>query len=484
MRCAIYRRVSTEMQREEGFSLEAQELRLRAYAASQDWSVVEDYCDDGYSAKNTDRPALKRMIEDMMKKKFDVILVYRLDRFVRSVLDLHELLQIMDKYDVKFKSSTEVFDTTTATGRLFITIIATLAQWERETIAERVFDSMLKRSEQGKRNGAPPPYGYDLVDGKLVKNLDEAKWVKFMFEKYQTNGSQNIAKSLNKRGVKTKKNDNWSDFAVRYVLSNPIYCGKIRWNYRSLAKGKLTGEEVISEVEQENFESIISVEVFEQTQKLREDRSQVGFRSDNHYPFSGVACCPKCGKKFTGAKKTRKAGGEYRYYKCQGRFLYGICDTPTLAEESFEKAFLEALELFVIGEEEFTIETVKDPSVDNPEVILKQLTNLQNKKARIRELYIDGDITKDDYNRRNQALQLEEMELQNILSVQEEQATTEEIKALLQNVISEWHSLSNESKKNAVHLLFKTITFEIIVPHKPGKYPEPAVLKVTNYKLK
>src|SRR5690606_13381288 len=167
MRCAIYRRVSTDLQAEEGFSLEAQKNRLLAYAESQGWTVIEDYCDEGYSAKSLDRPEMQRLISDIKKKKFDVVLVYRLDRLVRSVLELHELLQLMERYDVRFKSATEIFDTTSATGRLFITLIATLAQWERETIAERVHLGMAKKAEQGERNGAPAPYGYDLVDGKL-----------------------------------------------------------------------------------------------------------------------------------------------------------------------------------------------------------------------------------------------------------------------------------------------------------------------------
>lgn len=162
MKCVIYRRVSTDMQVEEGISLDMQRLRLEQYAKSQGWVVVNDYCDEGYSAKNTERPAFQQMIKDMKKKQFDIILVYRLDRFTRSVSDLHSILKIMDEYNVKFKSSTEIFDTTTATGRMFITLVATLAQWERETTAERVRDSMHKKAELGLRNGAKAPMGYDL----------------------------------------------------------------------------------------------------------------------------------------------------------------------------------------------------------------------------------------------------------------------------------------------------------------------------------
>lgn len=123
MKCVIYRRVSTEDQVREGFS-----------------------------AKNTDRPAMQRLIADIKQEKFDDVLVYRLDRFVRSVTDLHELLKLMDLHKVAFKSSRVVFDTSSATGRML-----TLAQWERETIGERVFESTLKKVKTGGRPGTYPP---------------------------------------------------------------------------------------------------------------------------------------------------------------------------------------------------------------------------------------------------------------------------------------------------------------------------------------
>lgn len=484
MRCVTYRRVSTEIQREEGFSLEAQKLRLKSFADSQGWTIVDDYADEGYSAKNMNRPALQRLIADMKLKKFDVILIYRLDRFVRSVADLHNLLRMMDTYDVKFKSATESFDTTSATGRMFISIIATLAQWERETIAERVYDAMLKRSEQGKRNGAPAPYGYDLIDKKMVINQFEANWVKFMFSTYQTHGSQNIAKKLNSQGLKTKNGAIWSDFSVRYTLRNPIYAGYVRWNYESFSTGhrKKTNNPIIVPIEQNDFEPIITKKEWDDTQKLLEERKHMAFRSETHYPFSGVAKCYKCGKSFTGSKKSRKDGTFRRFYKCQGRFKFGICDVQTINEKVIEKEFLKILDLDEV-----------DPSISSnqlkmeiePEQIKKQLNKAKHRKERLKELYIDGDISKDKYRKKMEEITSEEMGLAELLEAENEVATESEVKKVLKRIKDEWENIDNKTKKLAIRSLFDHITIELVTPSKlGGKYTVPPVIRITDYQLK
>lgn len=479
----MYRRVSTEMQKEEGFSLDAQKMRLEAFATSQGWTIIDDYCDEGYSAKSLDRPQMQRMIEDMKKQKFDIILVYRLDRFVRSVTDLHKLLQLMDKFDVKFKSSTEVFDTTTATGRMFITLVATIAQWERETIAERVYEAMLKRSETGKRNGAPAPYGYELEDGKLVLNYEEAKWVKYIFKEYQTHGATNIAKKLNLRGIKTKKGEVWSDFSVRYTIKNPIYAGYVRWNYESVSGGhrKKTGEEVIVKLEQEDFEPIITKDQWDETQKLLDDRYNMAFRSQNHYPFSSIGKCAKCGKSYTGNKKVRNNGYEHRFYKCQGRFSFGICDAPVVPELSIEKAFLEILEININNLiNNIDIENNQENEIDRNK-LNKQLQKILGKKERTKEIYTDGDMTKAEYRKKMNQLTIEENEIRGLLAEHEQHASPEEIKQILSAIKEEWPKLSYESKKHAIHTLFKSLTIEVVEPSKPNKL---AVVKISDYSFK
>ncbi|HYF76780.1 MAG TPA: recombinase family protein, partial [Symbiobacteriaceae bacterium] len=151
-----YIRVSTDEQAQAGFSLMAQRERLEQFASSQGWTLAQVYEDDGYSAKDTNRPALRRMLRDAQPG--DIILTYKLDRLTRSVMDLYELMKIFDQRGLKFKSATEEFNTTTSHGRLMITLVAVLAQWERETIAERVKMGRQKKAATGEWPGGPIPF--------------------------------------------------------------------------------------------------------------------------------------------------------------------------------------------------------------------------------------------------------------------------------------------------------------------------------------
>lgn len=158
MKCVIYVRVSTEEQAKHGFSIAAQIEKLEAYCVSQGWEIVEEpYIDDGYSAKDLNRPYFQAMVERIQQGGIDVLLVYKLDRLTRSVPDLHTILAELEQYECKFKSATEVYDTTNAMGRLFITLVAAIAQWERENTAERVRFGMEKKVKLGHWKGGTPP---------------------------------------------------------------------------------------------------------------------------------------------------------------------------------------------------------------------------------------------------------------------------------------------------------------------------------------
>ncbi|GAB6474366.1 recombinase family protein [Bacillus cereus] len=467
MKCVIYRRVSTDMQVEEGISLDMQRLRLEQYAKSQGWVVVNDYCDEGYSAKNTERPAFQKMIKDMTKKQFDIILVYRLDRFTRSVSDLHSILKTMDEYNVKFKSSTEIFDTTTATGRMFITLVATLAQWERETTAERVRDSMQKKAELGLRNGAKPPMGYDLKKGNLYINHTEAEIVKYIFEMFKTKGVISIVKSLNSRGVKTKQGKIFNYDAVRYIINNPIYIGQIRW-----------GDDILTDIAQKDFESIIDKDTWYTVQQIQNSRKIGKVRLQNFFVFSNVLKCARCGKHFLGSKQVRDHNRIVMTYRCSSRHHKGTCDMPQIPESVIEKEFLSLLEDIIID---------LDDTVDQPvelSNLQEQHNRIQDKKARLKYLFIEGDISQNEYKKEMVLITQEEITIQKQLATTEDTVSSVEIKELLSRLKDEWFHLNNESKKSAVNSFVSSITIELLKPARSGRNPIAPVIEVKDLQWK
>ncbi|MEK5065945.1 recombinase family protein [Cytobacillus sp. FSL R5-0596] len=473
MRVAIYRRVSTEMQKEEGFSLEAQTNRLNAYALSQGWTIVEDYADEGFSAKNIDdRPAMQRLIRDLKKEKFDIVLVYKLDRLVRSVTDLHSLLSLFEQYNVKFKSATEEFNTTSALGRLFITLVAAMAAWERENLSERVHMGMKQMVLEGKRAGAKAPFGYEYQDGKLIINEMESKWVKYIFDNYKTKGQKAIATQLNDMGVKSPNGNYWRGNVVYSMATNPIYAGYIRWNYRKTG-GKKTGEEVIVKAEHEPF---VTKEHFDELQDIITGRSGKGFKGNVHYPFTGVLKCARCGYPMIGGSRKRKTD-RYRFYRCSGRFHSGICDMPIVGESAIEEEFLKHLELPMYEEKTISQET------DNTEEIERQLAKINKKMALIKELYTEGDYTKQEYRDKLEIERKKEEALTRQLATSSPGIDYKYVNEIIHNAKNHWQYATYEERKEMIHTIVENLTIDVIESHKGGPGTK-AKIAITNYQMK
>ncbi|OIJ12702.1 hypothetical protein BKP37_12950 [Anaerobacillus alkalilacustris] len=480
MRCAIYARVSTDEQATEGFSIPAQKERLESFIKSQGWHIHDFYIDDGYSAKNLERPQIKRMMKDIEANKFDVVVVYKLDRMVRSVADLHKLLKLFERNKVMFKSATEMFDTTSAMGRFFITLVGAMAEWERENIGERVKFGTQQMVEQGIRPGSPRPYGYEYTEGGELKIVeDEAKWVKFIFDKYATNGAQTIAIELNQMGIKNKKNDLWHGSSIRYILDNPIYAGLLRWDYRRRSGDVriFNDDFTIAEFKQEGFQPIITKEQFELTQSLIKERATNRIRSTTHYPFSTIIRCSECGHKYVGRTEIRQPGNRpYRSYSCQGRKKYGVCNAASFSEEAMNEAFLKSLE-YSLGQ----LDEIAAGHDINHIDVENSLLKIQNKKERAKELYIEGDISKKRYQELMNEYTKEENKLQSAIDEAEEVISTEEIKKFLLHLKDEWKDMDYEAQKKAIQSTFETITIKVIKKGTAGKNPKPAVLDIIDY---
>lgn len=232
--CAIYTRKSSEEGLEQGFnSLDAQREACLAYIASQKaegWRPVSDeYSDGGFSGGNLDRPALKRLIEDIKAGKVQTIVVYKIDRLTRSLMDFAKLVEVFDAYGVTFVSVTQSFNTTTSMGRLTLNVLLSFAQFEREVAGERIRDKIAASKRKGMWMGGTVPLGYDVKDRHLVVNVAEAERVKLIFAKYLELGCVRRLKDyLDVSGNRTKAGCKFSRGVLYWLLQNPVYIGKTR----------------------------------------------------------------------------------------------------------------------------------------------------------------------------------------------------------------------------------------------------------------
>lgn len=229
-RVAIYCRVSTEEQATEGYSISAQLQTLRQYSQLYGWEIAEEYVDEGISGKNIKgRPAMTRLVADVEKEKFQAVLVWKISRLSRNMLDTLTLLDKFEDYGVKFISYSENFDTGSPIGRLVVQLMASIAEMERNTLSENVKLGMTQRAREGSWNGGVV-FGYDSVNKELVVNEDEAEVVRQIFEMYASGkGLKAIANHLNKAGFHTKHNRHFSINGIATILDNHVYIGKIRW---------------------------------------------------------------------------------------------------------------------------------------------------------------------------------------------------------------------------------------------------------------
>ncbi len=209
-RCAVYTRKSTEEGLEQAFnSLDAQREACASYVLSQrheGWTLLPDLYDDGgFTGGNTDRPGLQRLMHDIEAGRVDCVVVYKVDRLSRSLLDFAEMMQTFETYQVGFVSVTQQFNTTTSMGRLTLNVLLSFAQFEREVTSERIRDKIAASKRKGLWVGGMVPLGYQLHDGKLTIVEDEAELVRMIFRRYLELGSVNrLVADLKDRNVRSK----------------------------------------------------------------------------------------------------------------------------------------------------------------------------------------------------------------------------------------------------------------------------------------
>ena len=366
-----YKRVSTAMQID-GYSLDAQRSRMKAYADLNDYEIVGEYEDAGKSGKSIEgRMQFRQMMEDVKSGKDNIsyVLVFKLSRFGRNAADVLSTLQVMQDFGVNLICVEDGIDSSKDAGKLMISVLSAVAEIERENIRVQTMEGRIQKAREGKWNGGFAPYGYQLVNGKLEINEEEAVAIRTIYDQYVNTdiGSNGISKYLENHGIRkiqrqNGKNPLFDAHLVRLILKNPVYCGKIAYGRRKTEKVHGTRNEYHL-VEQENFllvdglhEAIIPEDVWNAAQaKLIAQAKKYEHvnkgKNERTHLLSGIVKCPICGAGMYGNKsiKYKKDGTKYKdffYYGCKHRGMQRghKCDyRKQIREELLDDAVAEVI---------------------------------------------------------------------------------------------------------------------------------------------
>ena len=494
-RVAIYCRVSTIEQAEEGYSIDEQNVKIREYCEREGHEIYNLYEDRGISGKNiTNRPGIKQLLEDATKNKFDLVVVWKLNRISRKLLDILNIVDLLNKHNIAFRSLTENFETETPSGKLQLNIMGAIGEFERETIAENVKMGLLARAREGRWNGGVV-LGYDLVElpneGKKRKNTrleineKEANTVRRIFELYsQGHGYKAVVNRINKEGHKTKRNGEFAVSTVKEILQNPVYIGKIRYNVRQdwskKRRNNINANPILSDG---IHEPIVDVETWNKVQVILKERSKKHNKVyDCEFPLTGILKCPVCGAGMTISRSTSKRKDGTRrvneYYSCGNWKNKGtaVCNSNSIRVEVADEYVLS--KIMELINNEYILKKVVDninqnkstklkPILEQLEQINKEIEKLTSKKSKNIELYEDGILDKSELsirvkviNDEIEKLKYREQELKQDLQLAEgDPIPFELVNEVMQRFKEVFLEMStSQQRKQLIHLLVSKIT--------------------------
>jgi len=349
--CAIYTRKSTDEGLEQDFnSLDAQRESAEAYILSQRGqgmiALKERYDDGGFSGGNLERPALKCLLNDIEGGKIQCVVVYKVDRLSRSLMDFARIIEVFEKHNVSFVSVTQQFNTTNSLGRLTLNILLSFAQFEREMIAERTRDKMSAARRKGKWIGGHPMLGYDIDPrgGRLVVNSDEAQQVRTIFDLYlDYRAMLPVVQEIDRRGWRTKQwvtrrgetrgGKRFTKGGLFKLLTNAVYTGKIEFH---------------GQIYEGEHDGIVEPEAWEQVQQILQSNGRNGgadVRNNYGALLKGLLQCGSCDAGMLHTY-TSKGTRRYRYYVCVRAQQNGwaSCETKSISAPAIESAVVKQLE--------------------------------------------------------------------------------------------------------------------------------------------
>ncbi len=460
-RVGIWIRVSTEDQ-VRGESPETHERRARLYAEAKGWNVVKMYRLDAMSGKAVrDYPETKNMLEDIRSGHITGLIFSKLARLARNTKELLEFAEIFRECDADLISLAESIDTSTPAGRLFYTMIAAMAQWEREEIAERVAASVPIRAKMGKFLGGQAPYGYQSKEGKLVPDPNEAPIRKLMFELFREHKRKKVvARILNEKGYRTRNGSEFSDTTVDRLLRDPIAKGTRRANYtRSSDHSKAWELKPESEWILQDVEPIVSEALWLECNSFLDDQRAKLKRTTQPtlHLFAGLTYCA-CGPKMYVLSNSPK----YTCQKCRNK----------IPKDDLEAVFIEQIKHFSVSPDEISAHLERaNVTIHSKAELLKVLEAERQKLSgeidKLHELYQSGMIDKHGFGAKyhpwaDRLRQLDdeipaaqaELDVMKIGHLSEE-----EIVLGARDLYDRWPKLSEEEKRRII----EAITEKIIV---------------------
>ena len=433
-KCYIYTRVSTAAQTE-GYSLEAQQERLREYADYKNLEIAGEYCDAGKSGKSiVGRPAFLQMLDDISSEKDNIsfVLVFKLSRFGRNAADILKSLQLLEDYEVDLICVEDAIDSSTPGGKLTLTILSAVAEIERENINVQFMAGKMQKILNGGWPGGPAPYGYRSVNKELVVEPEEAEIVKLIFDRYiQDDGTLNgVAIWLNNNGYSRISKGEVKPFTYDFivnVLDNPTYHGKINYFRRTNIKGIRKNPKDAVEVDGIH-EAIIDEDLWQQAREKREassGRQEKVDEPDRVSLLSGLIKCPACGNGLIATKNkhvNKNRGGHYKtihYYSC--RYYRKSAGRTCEFKHTYNQAKIDSAVFEIVSnlaahpafEKAMAMAAGGDESVEAYEKrmkeIRKDLYHQEHEKNRVGAELDNLDVLSDDYDTEYERIQ-EEMD--------------------------------------------------------------------------
>lgn len=496
-RAAIYARVSTVEQADEGYSIDAQLKILRNICDEKGFELVEEFVDRGISGKDiVNRPGLQAMLQAVEERRLDIVLVWKMNRLSRKITDMLNIVDSLKLYNVEFYSHTDNIDTNTPQGSFQFHIMAAVSEFERKNIAENVKMGMIERAQSGRWNGGVV-YGYDIIkvrdtmrkrgDTLLEINPAEAEVVRKIFNLYnQGDGYKTIANRLNHEGHKTKHKREHSINGVKTILTNPLYAGYIRYNVRqewSTKRRKNINPDPV--LVKGIHDPIIDEQTWKRTQELLKGRSRTPNRvHSGSYLLTGIMKCPQCGAGMVLSRTTNKRkNGEKRvleYYACGQWKNKGssVCSSngvrvdkanpyvinrirELLSERSLLKGLIEAVNKNAKQEIQ--------PLQKRHAHLVRRLESVERKREKTFSLYEDGMIKKIEVQKRLEASDVDIESLKNeLFQIERQLRDQSRFKVdvdVVENVLNNFmelydKALTVEQQKRLVRILVEEITID------------------------